>query len=75
MSLPLKWSLVRSSTEVGASLSWKYYTRVEMTDSNKHSSLLHYGINYRCKRFYSAGPKGKSFKHFLVVKLGQNKLS
>ncbi len=29
-----------------------------MTDNNKGTSLLHYSINYACKKFYDTGPSG-----------------
>jgi hypothetical protein len=43
MSLPLEWSLIRSSTLIG--LDCKYWTTVEVNDSGKHSSLLQYSNN------------------------------
>ncbi len=30
---------------------------VEMTDSNSHTSLLHYRIYYGCKKFYDTRPR------------------
>ena len=33
-----------------ANFSW---TGVEVTDSDRHSSLLRYGVNYDRKKFYS----------------------
>jgi hypothetical protein len=45
-----------------------------MTDSDKYSSLLRYGINYYCKKFYSTEPWhhyqgacGWYYKHFSAV--------
>jgi hypothetical protein len=31
-------------------LARNYKARVEVTDSGKHSSLLRYGINFKCKK-------------------------
>ncbi len=33
----------RSSTRVGSTLGWKCYTRVEVTNSDKHSNFLWFG--------------------------------
>jgi hypothetical protein len=43
------------------SLVRKYYTRVEVNGSGKHSSLLQYGNNYCQKKFNSTGPWLKKF--------------
>ncbi len=51
-SLPLEWSQVRGSTQVGSYLGNKFWTRVEVTDSAKCSSLIHNDS----KRFYSIVP-------------------
>jgi hypothetical protein len=37
--------------------SCKYYTRVKVNGSNKHSSLLRRGINCGSKKCYNTGPK------------------
>ncbi len=37
---------------VGSSLAYKYQTRAEMTDNDKHASLPRHGINYSRKMFY-----------------------
>jgi hypothetical protein len=55
-SLPLEWSPVRGSTQVGSYLGNKFWTRVEVTDSVKCSSLLRYRIHYGSERFYSIVP-------------------
>ncbi len=38
----------------GPSLPHKYETKVEFTVGYKHSSLVIYGINYDCRKFYDA---------------------
>ncbi len=38
-------------------LTQKNQTRVEIADSDKHSSLLQHGIVYDRKKFYSTGPR------------------
>jgi hypothetical protein len=43
-SLPYEWSPVRGCTWEGSSLTCKYKTRAEVTDSDKHSCLLRYEI-------------------------------
>jgi hypothetical protein len=40
---------------VGSSLARKYLTRAGVNGSGILSSLLEYGINYGCKKFYSEG--------------------
>ncbi len=52
---------------------------MEVIRSGKHSSLLLYGNNYCCKKFYSTGPAGGSFfklkfidKSVLPEKLGSS---
>ncbi len=42
-------------TRVGYSLAYKQKTRMQVTDIDKHSSLLRYGFNYGRKKFYCAG--------------------
>ncbi len=51
MCLPLEWGLVRGNTRVGSSLACKYITWTEVTYSNKHNSLLRYGLNTGYKKF------------------------
>ncbi len=46
------------------SLSCKSMTRVEVTDSGKHSSLLWYGVNYCRIKFYDTGPGGRYYETF-----------
>jgi len=48
-------------TWVGPSFACSDNTRVEVTDSDKHSSLLRYGINYVCKRLHMS-----MLKHLLL---------
>ncbi len=48
-------------------ISSKYQTRVEKTDSDKHSSLLRYGIDYNCKKFCGTSPCGLYHKCFTIV--------
>jgi hypothetical protein len=43
------WSPERGSKGI----SYKYQTRVEMTDSDKHAGILFYKINYGRKKFYN----------------------
>jgi hypothetical protein len=54
-SLPLEWSRVAGSNQVGLSLALR--SGVKVTDSNKVSSLLLYNSDYGCKTFYSCGLK------------------
>jgi hypothetical protein len=37
---PFEWSPVKGSTWVGSILAYKYHTRMRVTDSDKHPSLL-----------------------------------
>ncbi len=46
----------------GSSLACKYNIRVEVTYSDKHSSLLGYGVNYSQKKLYKTGPLGLYYK-------------
>ncbi len=55
-NLLLELSSVRGSTRVSFNLACNDQTRVEETDSEKHSSLLQYGINYSLKKVHSTGP-------------------
>jgi hypothetical protein len=54
-SLHLEWSPIMGSTLVGSDLPSVYYTKVEVTHSDKHSSLLWYDIDYTSKNVYSTG--------------------
>ncbi len=40
---------------------------MEVTDSDKHSRLLHKGITYGCKQLYSTGPKYKTHSQTLEL--------
>ncbi len=44
-----------------------------MTDSNKHSRLLRYGIDYDRKKFYITGSAGMIF-NFCLLKIQNMKL-
>ncbi len=55
-SQPLEQSSITGSTRVGSNLVYKYLVGVEVTDSDKHSKLWIYLINYSCKKYYSACP-------------------
>ncbi len=55
-SLPLEWGPVRSSTQLGSVLARKCTTSLEVADSDKHSSLLRYGIKMAV-RFHDKGLK------------------
>ncbi len=37
----------------------KYWTWEDLTDSEKHSSLIQYTINYSGEKFYRTGPWGQ----------------
>jgi hypothetical protein len=50
-SLPIEWSPVSDLIWVGSSLTFKYLTRAELTESDKHSSLVRYRIIFGRKRF------------------------
>ncbi len=52
---PLLWSAPR--------LGHKYLARVEVNQSDKHSSLLQYSNNYGNETFYSTDPKGFNINH------------
>jgi hypothetical protein len=48
---------------------------VEVIGSGKHSSLLRYGNNYCCKKFYSTFPETNALAYFvdmLVTKVFYN---
>ncbi len=45
------------SSRVGSSFAYKYKTRVEVSDSDKHYSLLQYGINYGRKMLFTSEVK------------------
>jgi hypothetical protein len=51
--------------ELSHSLAHKYKTRVEVTDSDQHPSLLAYGINYGRKSFQDQVTGDRCNKHFL----------
>jgi hypothetical protein len=40
MSLPLEWSPVSGSTQLGSGLAGKYYNRTNVTDSDQRCTLL-----------------------------------
>jgi hypothetical protein len=48
--------VTESDKRTSYSLAFKYQTRVEVTDSDKRSSLLQNGINSNRKKFYFRGP-------------------
>jgi hypothetical protein len=41
--------------------------KLEVTDDDKHSSLLRYSINYNAKTFYSTGAGDNLIKHLTVL--------
>jgi hypothetical protein len=45
----------KTSTQAGSIVACKYWTRVELIDSDKRSSLLWRGINYGSKKFMIIG--------------------
>ncbi len=57
-SLPLERSPITGSTLVGSGIACKYFTMIEVNDSDKYSSLLQQGKKYSCEKFYSTGPRG-----------------
>ncbi len=60
---------------VAPRLALKYQTRVEVIDIGKHFSLLRYGKNYCCKKFYSTGRRGIGvFKYIVSVKTSEDLL-
>ena len=46
---------LKGSTLAGSAIAYKYKAKVEVTDNDKRSSLLRYGINYGRKNFYNTG--------------------
>ncbi len=58
-SLLLLQGPVWGSTLVWSSPALRYYTRVEVIGSGKHSSLLRYGNNYCRKKFYEIASRCK----------------
>ncbi len=48
--------LISKSKDQSLPLVWQYYTSVEVTEGDKHSSLLRYIIIYDHKKFYDSGP-------------------
>ncbi len=63
-SLPLGWSLLWSSK-----LVCKCYTMVEVLETDRHSSLLRFRINYDRKNLYSGDQlvAQKSFNSFIIL--------
>jgi hypothetical protein len=57
-------SSYKYSTWVGSGLACRYLTKVEVLDSDEHSSLLQYGINYGRKKFYSKCSRGLNHKTY-----------
>ncbi len=53
---------------VGFSLVFKYYTRVEVNISGKHSSLLRNGNSYGREKFYSIGRAQFNLVCFITMK-------
>jgi hypothetical protein len=62
----------KASGTLSSSLDRKFWTRVKVSESNKHSSLLQYGINYVRKKFYITDPWIKVL--FLCVSLALTSL-
>ncbi len=46
----------------------KYYTRIEVTDVDKPTSLVHCGVNYGCRKFCNTGLR--SFKPSALIFCG-----
>jgi len=46
---------------------------VEVTNGDKHPSLLQYGINYSRKQFYVLGP-WNCFETFMLLKIAKRQL-
>ncbi len=69
-SLPLQWSPVRSFTQISSSVAGN---RVEVTDSEKHSSLLRYRMKYVSEEFYSKGTWCQCYKNFCIVAKDRSK--
>ncbi len=42
-----------------------------MDESDKHSSLLQYGINYSCKKYYDSGPRNPIYYRYAVMALSR----
>jgi hypothetical protein len=55
-SLPLVWIAIRDTTRVDSCVACKFWTRVDVTVSDKHSRLLLYENNYDRKKLYDTGP-------------------
>jgi hypothetical protein len=47
--------------------SCQYWTKMEVTEIDKHTSLLQSGINYGKKKFYSTGPQWQYHKLFMTM--------
>ncbi len=56
-SLPFDWNAIRGSTLVGSNFACKYQIRVNISDSEKHSSLLLQRTNFAHKNVYDKGSK------------------
>ncbi len=46
----------------------KYYSRLEVTDSDKHTSLLQCENNYTCNMFYNKGNFASITKLFVTAR-------
>ncbi len=67
-SLPLELRRVRGCILVGSSIAWKYYSREEVTDNGKHSSLLSYSNNNGYKSVIQVpSVKGQLYRPFMAV--------
>jgi hypothetical protein len=65
-SIPLELNPVRA----GSGLVWQYLPWVAVTGINKLSCLLHYVINFGCKKFYSKAHRRKIFVAYIqIIKL------
>ncbi len=73
-SLPLEWCLVRGSDLVGSNIICKYPTRVEVTDNDKHYSLLSCLINCDRKKFIVQAT-GVNVSDILCINDTQSRLS
>jgi hypothetical protein len=61
------WSPVEEFPWVGSSFAFKYQTMVEVIDTEKHSSLLRYEINYGGKMSYGTSPRAIYYKTFMTI--------
>ncbi len=53
---------IRQKSNKGLSLGKFIVSREEVTDREKHTRLLHQGINYKPIKIYSTGPRCQSYK-------------